>query len=282
MPWVSSFLEGLKTAATSPYAFVAYVCLLAGFIFYLVAELRLKAIAKLPAQEQAAVLEKEYKVYPRDGLSGEEWIRSRRLTLTFWAFVVFIVAAVLLTTIGILQMKLTSPQESPTETPADNRSPSNVNPDTTPTKLEKTPNNNVPIATTQTHNDPVGKSQQPVVVPPLDIPPIVNGGAPIGMTFHNRYLQNNVECMGETVKVSATEWQQRISSDSPASCNDGAVIFKFTERETKDSQYVLLYDEGRNLFARLPNIPVGQTGPSDWRRVSNQTWNESVSLTRVQ
>ena len=37
---------------------------------------------------------------------------------------------------------------------------------------------------------------QPVVVPALDIPRIVNGGAPIGMKYQNRYLKNNVECMG--------------------------------------------------------------------------------------
>jgi hypothetical protein len=121
---------------------------------------------------------------------------------------------------------------------------------------------------------------QTVVVPPLGIPPIVSRGAPIGIKFQNRYLKNNIDCVGETVKVSATEWQERNSSDSPASCDVG-IIFKYTERESKDPQYFLLYDEDRNLLARIPNIPVGQTGPSDWRQPPSQTWNAGRSLTRV-
>jgi hypothetical protein len=121
----------------------------------------------------------------------------------------------------------------------------------------------------------------PALLPPLDIPPIVQGGAPIGIKFQNKYLKNNVECVAETVKVSAEEWQERNSSGSPPSCDDGAVIFKYTERESGDPQYILLYDEGRNLVARIPNIPVGQTGPSDWRQLPSQTWNVGRSLTRV-
>jgi hypothetical protein len=276
MTWVKSFLDALQTVATSPYAFVAYVCLLAGFIYWLVSEIRLKAIARLPAEEQAAVLNKEYNVFPRSGLSGDEWIRSRRQTLTFWAFVVLIVAVVLLSTIGLLNVKPTTPLEvkpttptevkptTPTETPAGTtatNSPSTVNTVTTPTSGHG------------------GTSA--VVVPPLGIPPIVKGGAPVATKFQNRYLKNNIECVGETVKVSVTEWEERNSSDSPASCNVDAVIFKYTERESNDPQHFLLYEEGRNLFARLPNIPVGQTGPSDWRQLPSQTWNAGRQLTRV-
>jgi hypothetical protein len=240
MEWVQAFIEGLKTAATSPYAFVAYVCLVAGFIFWLVSENRLRAIARLPAAEQASVLMQEYKAFPRGGLSGEQWIHVRRITLTFWAFVVLVVAIVLLGTIGFLTLKPTSPMGTPTGGNNPNHS---------------------------------------VVVPSLDIPPVVAGGAPIGTKFQNRYLKKNIECMGETVKVSATEWQERNASDSPADC--GAVLFEYTERESNDPKYFLLYDEGRNLFARIPNIPVGQTGQSDWRQIPSETWNVGRSLTRV-
>jgi hypothetical protein len=268
MTWVKSFLDALQTVATSPYAFVAYVCLLAGFIYWLVSEIRLKAIARLPAEEQAAVLKKEYNVFPRSGLSGDEWIRSRRQTLTFWAFVVLIVAVVLLSTIGLLNVKPTTPLEvkptTPTGTSAGTtatNSPSTVNATTTPTSGHEGPSR--------------------VVVPPLDIPPIVKGGAPVGTKFQNRYLKTNVQCIGETVKVSATEWEERNSADSPPSCNVDAVIFKYTERESDDPQYLLTYDESRNLLAHLPNVPVGQTGPSAWRQPPSQTWNAGRSLTRV-
>lgn len=118
-------------------------------------------------------------------------------------------------------------------------------------------------------------------LPSLGIPPIVKGGAPVGTKFQNKYLKNNIECVGETVKVSATEWEERNSADSPASCNVDAVIFKFTERESDDPQYFLVYDEGRNLLAHYPNVPVGQTGPSAWRQPPSQTWNAGRSLTRV-
>jgi hypothetical protein len=120
-----------------------------------------------------------------------------------------------------------------------------------------------------------------VVVPPLVIPPIVTGGAPIGTKYQNRFLKNDVECLAETVKVSATRWEERNSSGNPAACDVDAYIFKYSERESNDPQNFLIYDEGRNLFARIPNIPVGQTGPSDWRLASSQTWNAGRALTRV-
>jgi hypothetical protein len=135
----------------------------------------------------------------------------------------------------------------------------------------------VPVATSSGGHEPT----HPVVVPPLDIPPITRGGAPIGTKFQFRYLKDNIECINETVKVSATDWEQRNSADSPASCNVDAFIFKSTERESNDHQYFLTYEEGRSLFTRLPNIPVGQTGPSDWRQLPSQTWNAGRSLTRV-
>jgi hypothetical protein len=113
------------------------------------------------------------------------------------------------------------------------------------------------------------------------IPRLVNGSAPIGTRYQNRYSKNNVECIGETVKVSATEWQERNAPGNPASCDVDTVIFRYTERESNDPKYFLLYDEGRDLFARIPNIAAGQTGPTDWRVVSSQTWNAGRSLTRV-
>ncbi|MGH9734319.1 MAG: hypothetical protein ACRD8A_07000 [Candidatus Acidiferrales bacterium] len=114
------------------------------------------------------------------------------------------------------------------------------------------------------------------------IPPIVKGGAPVGTKYQAKYKKNDLECVNETVKVSVTEWQERTaSSDSPAACQVDATIFQYSERESKEPQYFLLYDEGRNLFARLPNIAVARTGPSDWRLVSNHTWNVGRSVTRV-
>jgi type II secretory pathway pseudopilin PulG len=114
------------------------------------------------------------------------------------------------------------------------------------------------------------------------IPPIPKGGAPIGTIYQSEYKRGDLDCINETVKVSATGWEEHTaSSDSPPGCQVDAATFPYTERESNDPQYLLLYDEGRNLFARLPNIAVDKTGPSDWRLVSNQTWNVGRSVTRV-
>ena len=114
------------------------------------------------------------------------------------------------------------------------------------------------------------------------IPPIATNNAPVGAKYRSTYTKNGQECVNETTKVSATEWQERTATpDNPPACQADAVIFPYTERESSDSRYFLLYDESRNLFARIPNIPVGQTGPSDWRLVSNQTWNAGRIVTRV-
>jgi hypothetical protein len=174
-------------------------------------------------------------------------------------------------------------ESTSTDGPLTNNSSTEHSPPSSPTRHKQI---NPPIlrnGNSSPHLPASQSKQKPAVpvLPALDIPPIVNWGAPIGTKYQNRYLKNNIECIGETVKVDATEWQERNSSDSPASCNVDAVIFKYTERESNDPQFFLLYDEGRNLFARIPNIPVGQTGPTDWRLVSSPTWNVGRSLTRI-
>lgn len=140
-----------------------------------------------------------------------------------------------------------------------------------------------PIAAGSERNDKTVTSEPAKPEPPKNqqIPPIVKGGAPIGTKYQYRYKKNDLECVGEYVKVSAVEWLEQNSAEAPSGCQIDAVIFKYTEREPEDTQYFLLYDEGRNLFARLANTTVGQTSPSDWRLVSAQTWNVTHSVTRV-
>jgi hypothetical protein len=70
----SSFI-GLQAAATSPYAFVAYICVVAAWTYVALAQHRLKQVAKIIAEvrpeERAALLAREYNVLPRSGLSAE-------------------------------------------------------------------------------------------------------------------------------------------------------------------------------------------------------------------
>jgi hypothetical protein len=115
------------------------------------------------------------------------------------------------------------------------------------------------------------------------IPPLAKGGAPVGTTFQYTYTKNDgsLECLAEYAKVSATIWYERPSAGSPAACAADAANVRYSERESDDSHYILLYDEGRSLFARFSNTELGQSGPTAWRLISNQTWNESRSVTRV-
>ena len=114
------------------------------------------------------------------------------------------------------------------------------------------------------------------------IPPMAESGPPVGTKYNSTYSRDGSTCVNETIKTAAAEWQERTASvDSPAACHVDATIFRYTERESNDPQYFLLYDESRNLFARIPNIAVGQTGLSDWRLLSNQTWNTGRAVTRV-
>jgi hypothetical protein len=97
-----TFLKNLPAAATSPYAFVAYLGVVAAWTYITVSQRRLKAIESLPPAQRAARLKDEYKVLPRSGLSAEQWIRSRRHTLLFWGFVIVMVAVVTLGTVAMV------------------------------------------------------------------------------------------------------------------------------------------------------------------------------------
>jgi len=101
----TGFFEGLKTAATSSYAFVAYVCLIVAWVYVAVAQHRLKIISQLPPEHRPKALEHEYKVLPRAGLSAEQWIRSRKHTLLFLAFVALLVVTLVLATVALTQHK---------------------------------------------------------------------------------------------------------------------------------------------------------------------------------
>jgi hypothetical protein len=98
-------ISGLKVAASSPYALVAYVCLLVIWACVWIAQQRLKRISKvigqLPPEDRAALLTKEYNVLPRSGLSAEQWIRSRKHMLIFYAFLALVVAGVILIAIAL-------------------------------------------------------------------------------------------------------------------------------------------------------------------------------------
>jgi hypothetical protein len=92
----SEFFSNLKAAATSPYALIAYICLLAAWVYIATRGFRLRHISKIimavPEKDRAALLAKEYNTTPRKGLSAEQWIQSRKHLLLFLAFIALVVA----------------------------------------------------------------------------------------------------------------------------------------------------------------------------------------------
>jgi tetratricopeptide (TPR) repeat protein len=95
-----AFFEHLKDIATSPLAFAAYVVLIGAWVYVAVAQQRLheisQIITKLPENDRAAILVKEYNTTPRHGLSAGEWIKARKQMLVLVAFLATLVTAVVI------------------------------------------------------------------------------------------------------------------------------------------------------------------------------------------
>lgn len=102
----SEFFSSIKTAATSPYALIAYLCLVAAWVYIATRGFRLRHISKIimavPENDRAALLAKEYNTTPRKGLSAEQWIRSRKQLLLFLAFISLVVAVAVVAVTAML------------------------------------------------------------------------------------------------------------------------------------------------------------------------------------
>jgi hypothetical protein len=115
----------------------------------------------------------------------------------------------------------------------------------------------------------------------VSIPKLVTGGAPIGSRFQYNFAKGSVVCTGEYIKVSPTEWYERPAARNASGCLVDSFIFQYTERVSDDPRYILLYDESRNLLARIVNANNGELTPTDWRLVTEHTWNAGHSVTRI-
>jgi hypothetical protein len=113
----SEFFSSIKTAATSPYALIAYVCLLAAWVYIATKGFGLRHISKIimavPEKDRAALLAKEYNTTPRKGLSAEQWIRSRKHLLLFLAFIALVVALAVVIVTAILTSTRGTPPSGP-------------------------------------------------------------------------------------------------------------------------------------------------------------------------
>ncbi len=102
---LDAFLKALPLIATSPYAFIAYVLLVAA---WLVIGLRVRrnknlldALEKLPPEQRLAALQAEMgNVSPPAGLTPRQWIKSRTHAYYFFAFLALCFCLTLLVLIG--------------------------------------------------------------------------------------------------------------------------------------------------------------------------------------
>lgn len=95
---VTTFLQHLKETASSPYAFVAYICVVGAWVYVVIARHRLRTVARminaLPEDRRAEIILRDYSTTPRSGLSAEQWIRTRRHTLFLISFLGTLITAV--------------------------------------------------------------------------------------------------------------------------------------------------------------------------------------------
>jgi pimeloyl-ACP methyl ester carboxylesterase len=132
-------------------------------------------------------------------------------------------------------------------------------------------------------SNPQPETSRTEVRPPDAAPALATHGAPLGSLFEYSYsTDSSVVCHGEYVKISATQWYEKHADGDPQPCLVNAVIFTYTERESADPNYFLLYDSGRHILVRLTNSPIGDTSPDQWRYISSpdDQWNVVHTLTR--
>ena len=102
---IRDFLVNLKDVGSSPYAFAAYIAVVAAWVYTSVARHRLGKIGQLlkdlPREDRTRVILKEYSTLPRSGLSAEQWIKSRQHLLLFLAFLSLMLCLTIIVVIAL-------------------------------------------------------------------------------------------------------------------------------------------------------------------------------------
>lgn len=103
---MEALISALPQAAVSPFAFVAYVILVIGFIYSTVTQQRLKRITNvikdLPEDQRAALLTREYPEYPSRGISSEQYIRLKKHRSILIIILAIIMVILILSTISLV------------------------------------------------------------------------------------------------------------------------------------------------------------------------------------
>jgi hypothetical protein len=113
------FLDHLREASSSPLALMAYLAVLVAWAIVTTKLRRYRLLERkldsVPRDQRGILLKQEYKVFPKSGLSAEQWLKDRRQTLLFWAFIATLAAVttiILYVTLG-LKGTQTAPGSAP-------------------------------------------------------------------------------------------------------------------------------------------------------------------------
>lgn len=103
----SGFFTALREVAGSPFALLGYALLLASWTYIAVTRHRLQRIAsvidKIPEDQRAALLAREFSTFPRSGLSAEQWLRSQRHRMVFLALLALLIVTSLVICIALVE-----------------------------------------------------------------------------------------------------------------------------------------------------------------------------------
>jgi hypothetical protein len=87
---LDNFLKALPLVARHPFSFLGYVALLAVWLITTIqiqkANKLFGALQALPEGQRLQAIQLEYRTTPREGLSAQEWLESRKMTYVFAAF----------------------------------------------------------------------------------------------------------------------------------------------------------------------------------------------------
>lgn len=105
---ISSFFDAIPAAAESELGLIAFALALVAATVLWIRFLRMRALRLLPAKDRARVLARETDhAEPRDGLSGEQWLRHLRNRYIFYTVAMALIALVV---VALKAMELTAQQ----------------------------------------------------------------------------------------------------------------------------------------------------------------------------
>jgi hypothetical protein len=102
---IHTFIENISVTATSPFAFVAYIIVILSWLYYSLNNRRLRIISSsikdLPEKDRLKLIQKEYNTLPKEGISAQAWIKSRKQMFLLIGFISLLIAAIIIVVLSL-------------------------------------------------------------------------------------------------------------------------------------------------------------------------------------